>query len=66
MLKYAKRFTISLTPELVKQLDIVKKNEFYNKSQTEMINFLLRLGLKQYFLKNKRRGKYERISNHEK
>lgn len=59
MPKYIKRFTISLTPELAKKLDIVKKNAFYNKSQTEMTIFLLELGLSEYFLKHERSKNYE-------
>lgn len=40
-----KRFTISLTPELERDLDDLKRREFYNKTQTEMVRHLIEKGL---------------------
>lgn len=42
-----KRFTISLTPELEKDLDCLKKNAFYNTTQSEMIRYVLSIGIKE-------------------
>lgn len=40
-----KRLTISLPPDMEKQLDMVKRKQFYNKSQSDMIRHLINLGL---------------------
>ncbi len=40
-----KRFSVSLTPDLVADLDALKKDKFYNSNQSEMIRFLITLGL---------------------
>ena len=40
-----KRFTISVTPKMEVGLDAVKKEYFYNTTQTEMIRQLIMRGL---------------------
>lgn len=40
-----KRFSISLTPDLAADLDALKKDKFYNSNQSDMIRFLITLGL---------------------
>lgn len=40
-----KRFTISLTPELEHELDRVKQQEYYNRSQSQMVRDLISRGL---------------------
>lgn len=40
-----KRLMVSLSPELVPELDKLKKEQFYDASQAEMIRFLIRRGL---------------------
>lgn len=39
------RTSVTITPELVKELDKVKKSLFYNKSHAEMYRYLIRCGL---------------------
>jgi len=39
------RFTISIPDELKTALDKLKKEEFYDKSQSEMVRQILSLGL---------------------
>lgn len=40
-----KRFSISLTPDLEADLDALKKDKFYNSNKSDMIRFLITLGL---------------------
>lgn len=40
-----KRFSISIPKELKPELDALKKKVFYNKPQSEMIRYLIGLGL---------------------
>lgn len=40
-----KRFSISLTPDLEADLDALKKDKFYNNNRSDMIRFLITLGL---------------------
>lgn len=42
-----KRFTVSITPEMDKQLDELKRNLFYNKTNSEMIRELIKKGLQE-------------------
>ena len=39
------RTSVTIIPELVKELDKVKKSLFYNKSHAEMYRYLIRCGL---------------------
>ena len=39
------RFTVTITDEQKKALDKLKKKEFYNKSQSEMIRQIIALGI---------------------
>lgn len=41
-----KRFTISITPDIEKELDILKKENYYNMTQNDMIRDLIVRGLK--------------------
>ncbi|MDD3164738.1 MAG: ribbon-helix-helix domain-containing protein [Oscillospiraceae bacterium] len=43
-----KRFTISITPEMEVDLDVVKKERYYKQTQSEMIRDLIVLGLREY------------------
>lgn len=45
-----KRFMISVTSNMEKDLDVLKKERFYNVSQAEMLRYVIGLGLKS--LKN--------------
>lgn len=47
-----KRFTVTLSSDLVKEADILKQETFYNTSQSEMYRYLIGLGLE---LVNERR-----------
>lgn len=40
-----KRFTVSVTPELEKELDRVKKERYYNQPQSQMVRDLIARGL---------------------
>lgn len=40
-----KRFTVSATPELEKELDKVKKERYYNQPQSQMVRDLIARGL---------------------
>ena len=40
-----KRQMVSLTPDLEVALDRLKKEQFYNTSQSEMLRYLIRQGL---------------------
>ena len=40
-----KRQMVSLTPDLETALDRLKKERFYNTSQSEMLRYLIRRGL---------------------
>jgi metal-responsive CopG/Arc/MetJ family transcriptional regulator len=40
-----KRFMLSIDDEQAKKMDGLKKETFYNKSQAEMVRYLIELGL---------------------
>ena len=40
-----KRFTISVTPEMEKSIEKLKKSEFYNKPYSEMYRYILNAGI---------------------
>lgn len=40
-----KRFTVSVTPELERKLDKMKKEQYYNQSQSKMVRDLIIRGL---------------------
>lgn len=40
-----KRFMISVTPSMETDLDLLKKEQFYNNSQAEMLRYVIGLGL---------------------
>ncbi len=40
-----KRFTISITPDIEQGLNKLKKEQFYDKAQSEMVRYLIKLGL---------------------
>lgn len=42
---YSKRAMVTLRPEWEPELDRLKKEQFYNKTQAEMFRFLISLGL---------------------
>ena len=46
MTNMTKRFSISITPEMQKELDKLKKDKFYDKPQSEMVRFLILAGIK--------------------
>lgn len=48
-----KRFSVSLTPDLEKRLDTIKKERFYKNTQTQMIRELIKLGLDSFEHDNK-------------
>lgn len=41
-----KRFMVSVTPDIESRLDELKQRQFYNKTQSEMLRYLIDLGLK--------------------
>ena len=41
-----KRFTVSVTPDIEQSLDKLKKEQFYNTTQSEMVRYLIKLGLR--------------------
>lgn len=41
-----KRFSISIPVDIEEELDTLKQKEFYNKTQSEMLRHLIKLGLK--------------------
>ena len=41
-----KRFMISVTPSMEADLDVLKKERFYNNSQAEMLRYVIDIGLK--------------------
>lgn len=41
-----KRFMISVTPSMEADLNVLKKERFYNNSQAEMLRYVIGLGLK--------------------
>ena len=42
-----KRMTVTLLPEWEEELNILKKEDFYNTSKSELIRYLIKTGLKQ-------------------
>ncbi len=40
-----KRFTISVTRDIEQGLNKLKKEQFYDKAQSEMVRYLIKLGL---------------------
>ncbi len=40
-----KRFMISVTPSMEADLDLLKKERFYNNSQAEMLRYVIGVGL---------------------
>ncbi|SPZ51231.1 Uncharacterised protein [Sarcina ventriculi] len=40
-----RRFSISIPADIEKELDTLKQKEFYNKTQSEMLRHLIRLGV---------------------
>lgn len=42
-----RRFMVSLTPEIDAELKKLKKKEFYDKTQSEMVRYLISLGLSE-------------------
>lgn len=40
-----KRFMISVTPSMETDLNLLKKEKFYNDSQAEMLRYVIGLGL---------------------
>lgn len=48
-----KRFSVSVTPDLEKRLDTIKKERFYKKTQTQMIRELIKRGLDSFEHNNK-------------
>lgn len=40
-----KRFTVTITPEIESDLLKLKREQFFNQSRTEMIQFVLKRGL---------------------
>lgn len=48
MVTNMKRFSISLTPDLEADLDALKKDKFYNRTQSDIIRFLITLGLETF------------------
>lgn len=42
-----KRISVTIPNELEKDLDELKKERFYNKPQSEMLRYLIRLGLQK-------------------
>lgn len=51
-----KRFTISVTSEMEEKLNALKKEKFYNTNQTEMIRYLIELGLNAYASAKEKEG----------
>jgi hypothetical protein len=41
----SKRISITIFPELETDLDVLKKEKFYKESQSEMLRYLIKLGL---------------------
>ena len=41
-----KRLMVTVTDDMASQLDGLKQREFYNRSQSDMLRHLIRLGLK--------------------
>ena len=41
-----KRVMLSISPDLEQELDVIKKEQFYNKSYAELYRYVLALGLK--------------------
>ncbi len=54
MTNMTKRFSISITPEIQKELDTLKKDKFYDKPQSEMVRFLILTGIKTALKEAKR------------
>ncbi len=53
-----KRMTVTLLPEWEEELNILKKEDFYNTSKSELIRYLIKTGLNQIKKeKNLRRNK---------
>ncbi len=46
MVTNMKRFTVSVTPDIEQSLDKLKKEQFYNTTQSEMVRYLIKLGLR--------------------
>lgn len=42
-----KRITVTIPTDLEKELDKLKKERFYNKPQSEMLRYLIRLGVQK-------------------
>lgn len=42
-----KRISVTIPNELEKDLDKLKQEKFYNKPQSEMLRYLIRLGLQK-------------------
>ena len=43
-----KRFSVSVTPDLEKRLDTIKKELFYKKTQTQMLREVIKRGLDSF------------------
>lgn len=43
----SKRMTVTILPEWEEELDILKKEVFYNASKSELIRYLIKTGLNQ-------------------
>ena len=41
----AKRFTVTIAPDIEPELRKIKQEQFFDKSQTEMLMHIIRLGL---------------------
>jgi hypothetical protein len=41
----AKRFTVTIAPDVAPELRRLKQEQFFDKSQTEMLMHIIRLGL---------------------
>lgn len=52
----AKRMSVTILPEWEKDLDKLKQEKFYDKPRSEMIRFLIELGLEKSKKQNKKAG----------
>lgn len=48
-----KRFMISVTPSMEADLNVLKKERFYNNSQAEMLRYVIGMGLKSLKISEK-------------
>ena len=48
----AKRFMLTVTPDMEQDLDELKQKEFYNKSYSDMYRYILETGIRSIKLKH--------------